>query len=51
MAGKRATAAHQELDAQIARMIRTIRRQRIALLVIALIWAGLEVTTLYPALH
>jgi hypothetical protein len=51
MAGKRATAAQEELDAQIARMLRTVRRQRIALLLIALMWAGLEITTLYPALH
>jgi len=49
--GKRPTIAQQALDEQIARMIRTLRRQRIAIILIGLAGAAIELTTLYPHLY
>lgn len=42
--------AQQALDEQIARMIRTLRRQRIAIILIGLAGAAIKLTTLYPHL-
>ena len=47
---KRPTIAQQALDEQIARMIRTLRRQRIAIALIGLAGVVIELTTLYPHL-
>jgi hypothetical protein len=49
LAGIRATAAQQALDEQIARMVRTMHRQRIAIILIALIGAAIEIRALYQA--
>ena len=45
MAGK-AVKAQAKLDAQIARMVRTLRLQRIMLLAIGLLWFVCEAITL-----
>lgn len=42
----KAGTARAELDAQIARMVRTLRYQRLMLLAIGLLWFGCEAFTL-----
>ena len=47
LAGIRATAAQQALDEQISRMVRTMHRQRIAIMLTTPTGAAIEITALY----